>query len=408
MSQPSQPNLSQDELPTQRIPRVKMPAPQSSRQEKADPGAADPPAVMAAEKADAHRELGKDKLDGAQHYRKRVEEAQLPDNLRKAALREVGKLERTSDQSPESGYIRIWLDTVLGLPWSTQTTDPIDIQPAHEVDPAATETDKVAQNKAEPAAAPAERPDTAPAGSKDDDTIEMPAVRALPGGGPHRQKLSTQQGKPERAATGTQKAVQTKAEPASADPHKTAKAATVLEEARQPSPQLREQQVLGPVPVEEPPEKKHFQWLALGATVAAALLIGALLFDASRDGGVTAKSVFTASGTSPTVRSPTSEPSDETTDTGGEPTIQLEDVAGSARAYKPVRIEGVYRGGADTFVRVQRWEEGSWVFFRLPTRTDPSGRFTAYVGLGTGRHRLRMVDPRSGVTSEPFVLVVKG
>jgi hypothetical protein len=408
MSQPSQPNLSQDELPTQRIPRVKMPAPQSSRQEKADPGAADPPAVMAAEKADAHRELGKDKLDGAQHYRKRVEEAQLPDNLRKAALREVGKLERTSDQSPESGYIRIWLDTVLGLPWSTQTTDPIDIQPAHEVDPAATETDKVAQNKAEPAAAPAERPDTAPAGSKDDDTIEMPAVRALPGGGPHRQKLSTQQGKPERAATGTQKAVQTKAEPASADPHKTAKAATVLEEARQPSPQLREQQVLGPVPVEEPPEKKHFQWLALGATVAAALLIGALLFDASRDGGVTAKSVSTASGTSPTVRSPTSEPSDETTDTGGEPTIQLEDVAGSARAYKPVRIEGVYRGGADTFVRVQRWEEGSWVFFRLPTRTDPSGRFTAYVGLGTGRHRLRMVDPRSGVTSEPFVLVVKG
>jgi hypothetical protein len=120
MSQPSQPNLSQDELPTQRIPRVKMPAPQSSRQEKADPGAADPPAVMAAEKADAHRELGKDKLDGAQHYRKRVEEAQLPDNLRKAALREVGKLERTSDQS-QSGYIRIWLDTVLGLPWSTQT-----------------------------------------------------------------------------------------------------------------------------------------------------------------------------------------------------------------------------------------------------------------------------------------------
>jgi len=408
MSQPSQPNLSQDELPTQRIPRVKMPAPQSSREEKAEPGAADPPTIKAGEKTDAHRELGKDKFDGAQHYRKRVEEAQLPDNLRKAALREVGKLKRTSDQSPESGYIRTLLDTVLGLPWSTQTTDPIDIQPAHEVDPAATETDKVARKKAEPAPARAETPDTALAGPKDDDTIEIPAVRALPSGGPPRQKLSTQQGKPEPAATGTEKAVQTKAEPAATDPQKTAKAPTVFDGARHPSPQVREQQVLGPVPVEEPPEKKHFQWLALGATVAAALLIGAWLFDASRDGGVTAKSVSTASGTSPTVRSPTSEPSDESTDTGGEPTIQLEDVAGSARAYKPVRIEGVYRGGADTFVRVQRWEEGSWVFFRLPTRTDPSGRFTAYVGLGTGRHRLRMVDPRSGVMSEPFVLVVKG
>src|SRR5215203_5605829 len=63
MSQPSQqPNLSQDETPTQRIPRVKLPAPQSSRQEKADPGAAVPPAVKA-EKADAQREHGKNKPD---------------------------------------------------------------------------------------------------------------------------------------------------------------------------------------------------------------------------------------------------------------------------------------------------------------------------------------------------------
>ena len=53
--------------------------------------------------------------------------------MRKAALREVGKLERASDQSPESGWIRTWLDTVLELPWATKTTDSTDINAAREV-----------------------------------------------------------------------------------------------------------------------------------------------------------------------------------------------------------------------------------------------------------------------------------
>ena len=69
------------------------------------------------------KELGEDEPDGAQDYRTRVEEADLPDNVREAALREVGRLERASDQSPESGWIRTWLDTVLELPWSARTED---------------------------------------------------------------------------------------------------------------------------------------------------------------------------------------------------------------------------------------------------------------------------------------------
>ena len=44
-----------------------------------------------------------------------------------AALREVDKLERTSDQSPEAGWIRTWLDTVLELPWNERTEDTDDI-----------------------------------------------------------------------------------------------------------------------------------------------------------------------------------------------------------------------------------------------------------------------------------------
>ncbi|MFW0786428.1 endopeptidase La [Gordonia sp. CPCC 206044] len=79
------------------------------------------------------KELGEDEPEGADDYRGRVEAADLPDNVRQAALREVGKLERASDQSPETGWIRTWLDTVLDLPWTVKTDDSTDIKGAREI-----------------------------------------------------------------------------------------------------------------------------------------------------------------------------------------------------------------------------------------------------------------------------------
>jgi ATP-dependent Lon protease len=66
-------------------------------------------------------------------YRKRVEDADLPENVREAALREVDKLERTSDQSPEVGWIRTWLDTILDIPWNERTEDAYDIAGARRI-----------------------------------------------------------------------------------------------------------------------------------------------------------------------------------------------------------------------------------------------------------------------------------
>ncbi|MGI5222291.1 endopeptidase La [Nocardia sp. CA-290969] len=79
------------------------------------------------------KELGEDEPDGADDYRTRVEQADLPESVREAALREVGRLERSSDQSPESGWIRTWLDTVLELPWTVKTTDSTDVGAARAV-----------------------------------------------------------------------------------------------------------------------------------------------------------------------------------------------------------------------------------------------------------------------------------
>jgi hypothetical protein len=136
------------------------------------------------------------------------------------------------------------------------------------------------------------------------------------------------------------------------------------------------------------------------------------LFFASRGGGdVTAQSDPAVTATATTTASkPTSEPTDESTGTvRDESPIQLEGLVDSAAPLEAVRIQGRYRGGADTFLRVQRWEDGKWLDFPLPTKTNQSGRFTTYVELGPpGRYQLRVLDPNSGVTSRTFVLVISG
>jgi hypothetical protein len=180
---------------------------------------------------------------------------------------------------------------------------------------------------------------------------------------------------------------------------------------RHPLPQLPEQQVRGPVPVQKPADKRRFEFLALAAGTLAALLIGALVF-ANRDlGGVTAQpdATVAATATMP-VSKPPSERSSESTDTGrGESTIQLDDLSDSARPLEAVRIQGTYSGGADAFLRVQRRESGKWLDFPVPTKVDKSGRFTIYVELGQpGRYLLRVLEPDSGVTSRTFVLVIRG
>ncbi|MFI8994420.1 endopeptidase La [Streptomyces sp. NPDC053542] len=78
-------------------------------------------------------ELNGDTDDESDDYRARVEAADLPEEVRKAALKEVDKLERSSDQSPEGSWIRTWLDTVLELPWNERTEDAYDIKGARAV-----------------------------------------------------------------------------------------------------------------------------------------------------------------------------------------------------------------------------------------------------------------------------------
>jgi len=78
-------------------------------------------------------ELSGEPASEEQDYRARIEAADLPEKVAEAALKEAEKLERSSDASPEAGWIRTWLDTVLEIPWNERTDDAYDIEGARAI-----------------------------------------------------------------------------------------------------------------------------------------------------------------------------------------------------------------------------------------------------------------------------------
>jgi phospholipase C len=378
-----------EEIPTQRLPRVEMQRLQSPTQmadpETADRGAVDAHQVdrekvdpsVADGKIDGGKELAEGEADGAQDHVEEGATANLePVTVVDVEQGDTANLEPATADTEDSNTATVEPATADAEDSNTATVEPATadaedsntatVEPATAdaedsntatVEPAAADTEDGDTATVEPAAADAEDSDTATVGPKHDDTVKMPA-----------------------------------------DPAE-------FSEGRLQRAQLLEPQVRGDEPVQTPAKRRRFGCLALATTALAMLLIGAVLFAASRDRGVTAQSAPTVTATATTpVSMPTSEPPNESTDT-----VRLGDVSNSARPFQTVRIDGTYRSGPNTFMRVQRWEGGKWLDFPLPTKTDQSGQFTAYVELGQpGRYRLRVVHPDSGVTSKPFVLVING
>jgi ATP-dependent Lon protease len=80
------------------------------------------------------KELGEDTEENVvEEYRKKIERAGMPEDVQKEALRELGRLERTSEQNPEYGWIRTYLDWMVELPWSVRTEDNLDIIDARRI-----------------------------------------------------------------------------------------------------------------------------------------------------------------------------------------------------------------------------------------------------------------------------------
>ena len=72
------------------------------------------------------KELGEDEGSVVEEYRTKIAEAEMPENVLEQAERELSRLERMGDQSPEASVIRNYLDWLLAVPWSKRSEERLD------------------------------------------------------------------------------------------------------------------------------------------------------------------------------------------------------------------------------------------------------------------------------------------
>jgi ATP-dependent Lon protease len=79
------------------------------------------------------KELGEGDDDVVGEYRTKLEGLDAPDSTKNFLAKEIDRLERTSAQSPEQGWIRTWLDRAFELPWGVRSDDTIDLDAAQRI-----------------------------------------------------------------------------------------------------------------------------------------------------------------------------------------------------------------------------------------------------------------------------------
>ncbi len=79
------------------------------------------------------KELGDDEASVVEEYRTKIAEAEMPENVLEQAERELSRLERMGDQTPEATVIRNYLDWLLAIPWSKRSEERLDPKHTREV-----------------------------------------------------------------------------------------------------------------------------------------------------------------------------------------------------------------------------------------------------------------------------------
>jgi ATP-dependent Lon protease len=79
------------------------------------------------------KQLGEGGGDVVSGYREKLDQAGMPEQVRKEVERELDRFERTSEQNPEHGWIRTYLDWMFEIPWNTRSEDNFDLAEARRV-----------------------------------------------------------------------------------------------------------------------------------------------------------------------------------------------------------------------------------------------------------------------------------
>jgi len=79
------------------------------------------------------KELGEDDASVVDEYRKKIDAAGMPDEVREQADKELARFERMGESSPESQMIRSYLDWLLAVPWGTRSDEVLDPERTREI-----------------------------------------------------------------------------------------------------------------------------------------------------------------------------------------------------------------------------------------------------------------------------------
>jgi ATP-dependent Lon protease len=80
------------------------------------------------------KELGDDDQGSeVRELREKIEQAGMPDPVKEKALKELGRLEKIPQASPETGVIRTYVDWLVSLPWKVSASDDWDISEAAKI-----------------------------------------------------------------------------------------------------------------------------------------------------------------------------------------------------------------------------------------------------------------------------------
>ena len=72
------------------------------------------------------KELGEDDASVADEYRTKIEDADMPEDVKEQALKELSRLERMGEQTGESSMIRTYLDWLIAVPWGKRSEEHLD------------------------------------------------------------------------------------------------------------------------------------------------------------------------------------------------------------------------------------------------------------------------------------------
>ena len=78
------------------------------------------------------KELGEDGDSVVEEYRTKIEAAEMPEETKAQALKELGRLERMGEQSGEASMIRNYLDWMIAVPWGKRSEEHLDPVAARE------------------------------------------------------------------------------------------------------------------------------------------------------------------------------------------------------------------------------------------------------------------------------------